>query len=223
MQKWVTLQSILFLFLEMTWFRHLSSFFLFIHCSQLEFIHLFRGAWIIAHCHRMLLLKACFFFSSVYTPHLLRNCNLHCNRFFCSSSLLFYEHSEDEKKWILPSHAYDFVSIYFTGGCINASPAGKRRIVEQQQFGDDNLFGVNGKLSTGNDGNGNNGFGHITPTTTAITAIAISACVLIISLFAIVIIVLQVKKKKQKKRIHTHTHVPHFVVPLWMSLFSHAK
>lgn len=75
-------------------------FFLFIPCSQLEFIHLFRGAWIIAHCHRMLLLKACFFFSSVYTPHLLRNCNLHCNRFFfvllhyCSMSILRMKRNE---------------------------------------------------------------------------------------------------------------------------------
>lgn len=87
---------------------------------------------------------------------------------------------------------------YFSGGCINASPAGKRRIasgVEQQQFGggDDSLFGISSKLSISNDGNGNNGFGRITPATTAITAIAIAACVVIISVFAIVFVVLQVR------------------------------
>lgn len=90
-----------------------------------------------------------------------------------------------------------FVSCanYFSGGCINASPAGKRRIangIAQQQFGDDSLFGISGKLSIANDGNGNNGFGRITPATTAITAIAIAACVLIISVFAVVFVVIQV-------------------------------
>lgn len=81
----------------------------------------------------------------------------------------------------------------FSGGCINASPAGKRRIangITQQQFGDDGLFGISGKLSTANDANGNNVF---TPATTAITAIAIAACVLIISVFGIVFVVLQVR------------------------------
>lgn len=86
-----------------------------------------------------------------------------------------------------------FLCQLFSGGCINASPAGKRRIasgVEQQQFGDDSLFGISGKLSTANDGNGYNGFGRITP---AITAIAIAACVLIVSVFAIVFVILQVR------------------------------
>lgn len=100
-----------------------------------------------------------------------------------------------------------FVSFcqLFSGGCINASPAGKRRIangVEQQQFGDDSLFGISGKLSIANEGNGNNGFGRITPATTAITAIAIAACVLIISVFAIIIVVLQV-------RIFNSFHIKH--------------
>lgn len=88
-----------------------------------------------------------------------------------------------------------FLCQLFSGGCINASPAGKRRIangIEQQQFGDDSLFGISGKLSIANDGNGNNGFGRITPATTAITAFAVAACVLIISVFAIVFVVIQV-------------------------------
>lgn len=88
-----------------------------------------------------------------------------------------------------------FLCQLFSGGCINASPAGKRRIangIEQQQFGDDSLFGISGKLSIANDGNGNNGFGRITPATTAITAFAVAACVLIISVFAIVLVVIQV-------------------------------
>lgn len=82
---------------------------------------------------------------------------------------------------------------FYLGGCINASPAGKRRIAnEQQQFGDDNLFGITGKLSIVNDENDNNGYGSIISATTPITAIALTACALIISLFAIIFIVLQV-------------------------------
>lgn len=101
-----------------------------------------------------------------------------------------------------------FAANYFSGGCINASPAGKRRIangIQQQQFGgggDDGLFGISGKLSTANDISGNNAFGHITPATTAITAIAIAACILIISVFAIVFVILQVRIKKKYKNTY---------------------
>lgn len=85
----------------------------------------------------------------------------------------------------------------FAGGCINASPAGKRRIangIEQQQFGDDSLFGISGKMNiVNNDGSPNGGLsGRFSSTTAAITSIAIAACVLIISLFAIIFVVLQV-------------------------------
>lgn len=106
----------------------------------------------------------------------------------------------------------------FSGGCINASPAGKRRIangIQQQQFGsggDDGLFGISGKLSTANDVDGNNAFGRITPATTAITAIVIAACVLIISVFAIVVVILQVRIQYTK----------HIAYLLWKIVCSHA-
>ena len=85
----------------------------------------------------------------------------------------------------------------YTGGCINSSQAGKRRIpigAEQQmsQFnGDDN-----DNLPIDNDdidGNGKSkhSTGVLTPLT-AITAIAIAGCLLIITIFVVIFAVLQV-------------------------------
>ena len=123
----------------------------------------------------------CFLFNVIYIQFAMTVQFL----FFCSCCLFAFAHFG----------CFCFLCQLFSGGCINASPAGKRRIangIEQQQFGDDSLFGISGKLSIANDGNGNNGFGRITPTTTAITAFAVAACVLIISVFAIVFVVIQV-------------------------------
>lgn len=90
---------------------------------------------------------------------------------------------------------------FYPGGCINASPAGKRRIAAgaEQQIGDDIslvLNGIGGKSSvtgSGGDAGETNGlFVRFTSTTTAITSIAIAVCALIVTLFVIIFAVLQV-------------------------------
>lgn len=87
-----------------------------------------------------------------------------------------------------------------TGGCINASPAGKRRIAaaaEQQQFGSSygNSGGLYGNLLDDTDGSatGVNGlFSRVGSPLTTITAIAVAACLLIVTVFAVIFAVLQV-------------------------------
>lgn len=86
---------------------------------------------------------------------------------------------------------------YYPGGCINASPAGKRRIAAgaEQQIGDDIsvvLNGIGGKSSGGDASETNGVFVRFTSTTTAITSIAIAVCALIVTLFVIIFAVLQV-------------------------------
>lgn len=106
-----------------------------------------------------------------------------------------------------------------SGGCINASPAGKRRIAaaaEQQQFGtsygnngglygnlleDDALSGalggVYGAAGIGGGGDGNGGFfSRVGSPLTTITAIAVAACLLIVTVFAVIFAVLQVSVSK---------------------------
>lgn len=86
-----------------------------------------------------------------------------------------------------------------TGGCINASPAGKRRIAaaaEQQQFGSSygNSGGLYGNLLDDSDATtGVSGlFSRVGSPLTTITAIAIAACLLIVTVFAVIFAVLQV-------------------------------
>lgn len=97
---------------------------------------------------------------------------------------------------------------FYPGGCINASPAGKRRIAAgaEEQIGDDIslvLNGIGGKSGSSGRGDGSgvggrdasetNGlFVRFTSTTTAITSIAIAVCALIVTLFVIIFAVLQV-------------------------------
>ncbi|XP_058978156.1 furin-like protease 2 isoform X2 [Musca domestica] len=85
-----------------------------------------------------------------------------------------------------------------TGGCINASPAGKRRIAaaaEQQQFGSSygNSGGLYGNLLDDSDGSTGVGalFSRVGSPLTTITAIAVAACLLIVTVFAVIFAVLQ--------------------------------
>lgn len=88
-----------------------------------------------------------------------------------------------------------------SGGCINASPAGKRRIAaaaEQQQFGSSygNSGGLYGNLLDDADAatGGNGLLTRFGSPLTAITAIAVAACLLIVTVFAVIFAVLQVSK-----------------------------
>ncbi|XP_061398661.1 furin-like protease 2, partial [Musca vetustissima] len=94
-----------------------------------------------------------------------------------------------------------------TGGCINASPAGKRRIAaaaEQQQFGSSygNSGGLYGNLLDDSDGTtGVSGlFSRVGSPLTTITAIAVAACLLIVTVFAVIFAVLQVSINNQAAR-----------------------
>uniref|UniRef100_A0A2M4DS50 furin n=1 Tax=Anopheles darlingi TaxID=43151 RepID=A0A2M4DS50_ANODA len=86
-----------------------------------------------------------------------------------------------------------------TGGCINASPAGKRRIgAEQQmlQFGDESLgsAGANAALGDGGAGAGSHRTWQQFLTSTSmstITVFAVSGCLLIVTLFIVIFTVLQ--------------------------------
>lgn len=85
----------------------------------------------------------------------------------------------------------DCSTLICTGGCINSSPAGKRRIAngaEQQQLSsvaDDALMG-NGKDSTGL-------LSHFGSAFTTITSIAVAACLLVVTIFVIIFAILQVR------------------------------
>lgn len=84
----------------------------------------------------------------------------------------------------------------FAGGCINASPAGKRRIAaaaEQQQFGSAYSGGLyGGFLDEDVTGNGGGYFSHMSSPLTAITAVAVAACLAIVTIVVVVFAVLQV-------------------------------
>lgn len=83
--------------------------------------------------------------------------------------------------------------MYVEGGCINSSPAGKRRIpigAEQQQispFGDENDFFTGGKSET------TGVLSHVASPLTTITALAVAGCLLIITVFVVIFAVLQVR------------------------------
>lgn len=81
--------------------------------------------------------------------------------------------------------------MYNLGGCINSSPAGKRRIAvgAEQQYGDDSNFG--GTDLSGMDTT--SVLSHVGSPFTTITAIAIAACLLIVTIFVIIFAVLQVR------------------------------
>lgn len=82
-----------------------------------------------------------------------------------------------------------FLFFFFVeGGCLNASPAGKRRIAigADQQFNDE-FF--NGRMSSGET---NALFARFGSSFSAIVAVAVAACVLIVTLFGVIFAVLQV-------------------------------
>lgn len=106
---------------------------------------------------------------------------------------------------------YSLISnLICTGGCINASPAGKRRIAngaDQQQLSsvaDDALMG-NGKESTGL-------LSHFGSAFTAITSIAVAACLLIITIFVIIFAILQVSRYFW---LYIRATINHFPVEEW--------
>nr|XP_036218232.1 furin-like protease 2 [Bactrocera oleae] len=82
-----------------------------------------------------------------------------------------------------------------TGGCINASPAGKRRIAaaaEQQQFGSAYSGGLyGGFLDEDTSGNGGGFFSRMSSPLTAITAVAVAVCLAIVTIVVVVFAVLQ--------------------------------
>ncbi|XP_049311526.1 furin-like protease 2 isoform X2 [Bactrocera dorsalis] len=82
-----------------------------------------------------------------------------------------------------------------TGGCINASPAGKRRIAaaaEQQQFGSAYSGGLyGGFLDEDASGNGGSFFSRMSSPLTAITAVAVAVCLAIVTIVVVVFAVLQ--------------------------------
>lgn len=84
----------------------------------------------------------------------------------------------------------------FAGGCINASPAGKRRIAaaaEQQQFGSAYSGGLyGGFLDEDTSGNGGGFFSRMSSPLTAITAVAVAVCLAIVTIVVVVFAVLQV-------------------------------
>lgn len=90
-----------------------------------------------------------------------------------------------------------------TGQCINASPAGKRRIAAgaEQQFG--NNDGYNMGLS---DGEPTGVLSQVVSPFTTITAIAVAGCLMIVTIFAIIFAILQrnsYSPKGASKRTHT--------------------
>lgn len=83
----------------------------------------------------------------------------------------------------------NFLSVHVLGQCINASPAGKRRIAAgaEQQFG--NNDGYNMGLS---DGEPTGVLSQVVSPFTTITAIAVAGCLMIVTIFAIIFAILQV-------------------------------
>lgn len=83
--------------------------------------------------------------------------------------------------------------VFVKGGCINSSPAGKRRIpigAEQQQmspFGDENDFFTGGKSET------TGVLSNVASPLTTITALAVAGCLLVITVFVVIFAVLQVR------------------------------
>ncbi|XP_037934689.1 furin-like protease 2 [Teleopsis dalmanni] len=97
-----------------------------------------------------------------------------------------------------------------TGGCINASPAGKRRIAagaEQQQFG--SSYGNSGGLygNVLDDENSGIGAGLGSPFTT-ITAIAVAACLLIVTVFAVIFAILQRTSYRSVRSTTRYNKIP---------------
>ncbi|XP_075157350.1 furin-like protease 2 isoform X2 [Haematobia irritans] len=102
-----------------------------------------------------------------------------------------------------------------TGGCINASPAGKRRIAaaaEQQQFGSSygNSGGLYGNLIDDTDGTTGVGglFSRVGSPLTTITAIAVAACLLIVTVFAVIFAVLQRSSNQAARKTIRYNKVP---------------
>uniref|UniRef100_A0A1A9VBT7 Furin-like cysteine-rich domain-containing protein n=1 Tax=Glossina austeni TaxID=7395 RepID=A0A1A9VBT7_GLOAU len=106
-----------------------------------------------------------------------------------------------------------------TGGCMNASPAGKRRIAaaaEQQQFGSSygnsgGLYGnlvddVDGKTSVGGSLGGY--FSRVGSPLTTITAIAVAACLLIVTVFALIFAILQRSSNPPPRKMIRYNKIP---------------
>lgn len=81
-----------------------------------------------------------------------------------------------------------FVQI---GGCINSSPAGKRRIAvgAEQQLNEELAAGL-GLVHDGSESAGL--FSKVASPFTTITALTVSACLLVVTIFVIIFAVLQV-------------------------------
>lgn len=79
-----------------------------------------------------------------------------------------------------------FGLFFLAGGCINASPAGKRRIAAgaEQQFGS--------PYNSFDDSSSNGVLARVGSPLTTITAIAVAGCLLIVTVFAVIFAVLQV-------------------------------
>ncbi|XP_053949686.1 furin-like protease 2 isoform X1 [Anastrepha ludens] len=103
-----------------------------------------------------------------------------------------------------------------TGGCINASPAGKRRIAaaaEQQQFGSAYSGGLYGGLLDEDAVGGNGGafggfFSRVGSPLTTITAIAVAACLLVITVFALIFAVLQRTSNRSVRDTARYNKIP---------------
>lgn len=81
------------------------------------------------------------------------------------------------------------------GGCINASPAGKRRIAvgAEQQLSEDLAAG----LGLDNEAAESTGiFSRVASPFTTITALTVAACLLVVTMFVIIFAVLQVNQNQ---------------------------
>ncbi|XP_036319238.1 furin-like protease 2 isoform X2 [Rhagoletis pomonella] len=103
-----------------------------------------------------------------------------------------------------------------TGGCINASPAGKRRIAaaaEQQQFGSAYSGGLYGGLLDEDTAGGSGGafggfFSRVGSPLTTITAIAVAACLLVVTVFALIFAVLQRTSNRSVRDTARYNKIP---------------
>lgn len=79
-----------------------------------------------------------------------------------------------------------------TGGCINSSPAGKRRIAvgAEQQLNEDLAAASLGLVHDGSEATGL--FSRVASPFTTITALTVAACLLVVTIFVIIFAVLQV-------------------------------
>ncbi|XP_055845205.1 furin-like protease 2 isoform X2 [Episyrphus balteatus] len=83
-----------------------------------------------------------------------------------------------------------------SGGCINASPAGKRRIAAgaEQQFGS--------PYNSFDDGSSNGVLSRVGSPLTTITAIAVAGCLLIVTVFAVIFAILQRSSNNSLNKNH---------------------